>query len=169
MELNPDVSDRLTGTILQWGDESIATEVLARVARRPISVILCSDLLYGDGGWGGRGVQKQDEGNVEVGGGGKAGGGGAADLLAVTLGAVCSVSSRSSGDGEVIVLCCHERRFSGDKGAYFFEIIRQRGFEVVANVRLAGIDERYTDDCGISLTRIRRKRPGVPSVPLVAT
>lgn len=124
---------------MEWGDESITTDVLARLSSGPIGVILCSDLLYGDGGEGG--------------------GGGAAEMLAVTLGAVCSGSSRGGkgGEREVVVLSCHERRFSGDKGAFFFEAIARRGFEVVDNVSLSALDERYEDDCGISMCRIQRR------------
>ncbi|CAM9826957.1 unnamed protein product, partial [Pylaiella littoralis] len=48
VELNPVVANRLEGRVLQWGDETATARLLA-LGRRPVSVILCSDLLYGDG------------------------------------------------------------------------------------------------------------------------
>ncbi|CAN0487842.1 unnamed protein product, partial [Laminaria digitata] len=47
IELNPTIAKRLSGQILMWGDEAAANRILAG-ARHPVSVVLCSDLLYGD-------------------------------------------------------------------------------------------------------------------------
>lgn len=156
IELNPAVADRLTGDVLEWGDETAATYLLARVARRPLSVVLCSDLLYGDGPAttkrGGEGGGEGDEGKGESEGEGE-GRGGAAEALAVTLSAVCSSS-------EALVLSCHERRWAGDKGAFFFETMARKGFSMEA-VDPGDVDERFRGDCGISLTRmVRNKLPG---------
>lgn len=120
IELNPAVASRLKGRVLQWGDESAVARLLAR-NRRPVAVVLCSDLLYGDGpplplappaegqeeavGRGERGKGRRDEEEEEkeeekeeeeamV---------GAAESLAITLSAVARTS-------ECTVLSCHERR-----------------------------------------------------------
>lgn len=137
IELNPAVSDRLTGQVLEWGDKSAAAQILTR-ARYPTSVILCSDLLYGDGAGEG------EEGEAE--------GGGAAEALAVSLDAVCVTR-------DTLVLSCHERRWAGDKGAFFFETMVRRGFSVEA-VDAGDVDERYGGDSGISLTRLRKTDGG---------
>ena len=75
--------------------------------RRPVSVVLCSDLLYGDGApptapaaAGGEGAGEEEEGEEEAGGGVTVG---AAEALAMTLSAL----ARSS---ECVILSCHERR-----------------------------------------------------------
>lgn len=81
---------------------------------------------------------------------GAGGTGSAAEMLATTLDAVCSKNQTT------VVLNCHERRFFGDKGAFFFETMRRRGFEVLEGVDLREIDERFGDDDGISLTRLRK-------------
>lgn len=104
IELNPAVADRLQGRVLQWGDETAAAQLLA-TNRVPASVVLCSDLLYGDGpplaalGGKGKGIgrgeeQEEEEEEVLV---------SAAEALAITLSAVvCTI--------ECTVLSCHERR-----------------------------------------------------------
>ncbi|CAM9601808.1 unnamed protein product, partial [Ectocarpus sp. 13 AM-2016] len=112
IELNPGVADRLSGRVLHWGDEEAAAQLLATGRRHhPVSVILCSDLLYGDGA--------------------PAGGGG---------GAV--VRSSRAASSECVILSCHERRWAGDKGAFFFETMSRRGFQAEA-VDPGDIDERY--------------------------
>lgn len=112
IELNPAVADRLKGQVLQWGDEAAAAQLLAP-SRHPLSVVLCSDLLYGDGpplsaagvgvgegegiGRGGRGEGREAEGEGEevvV---------GAAESLAITLSTLVRTS-------ECTILSCHERR-----------------------------------------------------------
>lgn len=100
-------------------------------ARHPVSVVLCSDLLYGDG----EGAQRA---------------GGAAAALAETLSVICS------HDPTTTVLNCYERRFSGDKGAFFFEAMAEKGFEVLERVALLEIDECYSDDDDICLVRMRQ-------------
>lgn len=100
IELNPDVAGRLKGRVLLWGDEAAAVRLLER-NRCPVSVILCSDLLYGDGapasaaegGAGGDGAEEGESGATV----------GAAEALAITLSAL----DRSS---ECVILSCHERR-----------------------------------------------------------
>lgn len=110
IELNPAVADRLRGRVLRWGDESAAVQLLA-TNRRPVSVVLCSDLLYGDGPplpaaaggagdgvgivQGGKGELREEEEDVVV--------VSAAEALATTLSAVVRTS-------ECTILSCHERR-----------------------------------------------------------
>ncbi|CAM9535132.1 unnamed protein product, partial [Ectocarpus sp. 4 AP-2014] len=112
IELNPGVADRLSGRVLHWGDEEAAAQLLAAGRRHhPVSVILCSDLLYGDG----------------------APAGGREDAV---------VRSSRAASSECVILSCHERRWAGDKGAFFFETMARRGFQAEA-VDPGDIDERY--------------------------
>eukprot|EP00903_Cladosiphon_okamuranus_P006074 g5987.t1 len=161
IELNPDVADRLKGRVLLWGDEAAAAQLLAR-NRRPMSVVLCSDLLYGDGpppplppppaekGTGEKEEEEDEEEEEE-----EEGRGGvvvsAAEALATTLSSVVRTS-------ECTILSCHERRWAGDKGAYFFETMARRGFCAEA-IDPGDIDERYRGDSGISFSRIRLRDP----------
>lgn len=148
MELNPGVADRLSGRVLHWGDEEAAAQLLVTGRRHhPVSVILCSDLLYGDGAPVGEG--SGDSG--EVGGEEEEKVIGAAEALAITLSAV--VRSSRTASSECVILSCHERRWAGDKGAFFFETMARRGFQAEA-VDPGDIDERYGGDCGIAFSRI---------------
>lgn len=152
IELNPGVADRLSGRVLHWGDEEAAAQLLATGRRHhPVSVILCSDLLYGDGAPAGGGEGSEDSG--------EAGAEeeeeqviGAAEALAITLSTV--VRSSRAASSECVILSCHERRWAGDKGAFFFETMARRGFQAEA-VDPGDIDERYAGDCGIAFSRIR--------------
>eukprot|EP00752_Nemacystus_decipiens_P007579 g6772.t1 len=145
LELNPAVADRLKGRVLQWGDEAATAQLLAR-NRLPVSVVLCSDLLYGDGpplaAAGGAEQGEEEEVAVAV---------SAAEALATTLSAVVRT-------GECTILSCHERRWAGDQGAFFFETMARRGFRA-ETVDPGDIDERYRGDTGISFSRIRLGDP----------
>lgn len=122
-----------------------------------MSVVLCSDLLYGDG-------PPEEEESVVIGKDVTTKDGaaaaekrkalGAAETLAITLSAVCSLSSATE---ETLILSCYEQRWSGDQGAFFFELLARKGFSTIETVNLGDIDERYRHDCGISLMRIRRE------------
>lgn len=158
IDLNPAVAGRISGDVLLWGDEAAVERLIRTRARLPVSVVLCSDLLYGDG-------PPEEKEPVAMGkdltmkDGAAAAGGkreilGAAETLAITLSAVCSLSSATE---ETLILSCHERRWSGDQGAFFFELLARKGFSTIEAVNLGDIDERYRGDCGISLMRIRRE------------
>ncbi|CAN0117211.1 unnamed protein product [Ascophyllum nodosum] len=134
IELNPTVKDHLSGDVLLWGDEVAAARLISR-ARCPVSVVICSDLLYGDG----PAAEGSDENMC-----------GAAEALVATLSTICS-------SPESLILSCQERRWSGDQGAFFFELMARRGFAAEA-VDLGDISEQFRGDysCGLSLLRIRR-------------
>ena len=134
IELNPTVKDHLSGDVLLWGDEVAAARLISR-ARCPVSVVICSDLLYGDG----PAAEGSDENKC-----------GAAEALVATLSTICS-------SPESLILSCQERRWSGDQGAFFFELMARRGFAAEA-VDLGDISEQFRGDysCGLSLLRIRR-------------
>lgn len=130
------MKERLRGCVLPWGDESAARQHLSSSSQAPLTVVLCSDLLYGDGP---PAQEARHEAEVEI---------RPACALAKTLDLLCS--SR-----DTLVLSCHEQRYAGDGGAYFFEMLQNMGF-LTERVDLGHVDEDYADEDGIVLNRIRR-------------
>lgn len=169
IELNPTLADRISGGVLQWGNEGAVAELLLAPMedrRCPVSVVLCSDLLYGDGpsaretadipaAVGGTNTVAHEREGERTDGTAVSG---AAEALAITLSAVCAASAAAGvADASPVILSCHERRWAGDKGAFFFETMAQRGFDVEI-IDPGDIDEQYRGDCGISFTRLTPRR-----------